>query len=226
MTFLLIPWVFFTMIGVLVCVITWGHESEEENLGWAHTAFIGLMCLLAYKFSYLLPDIKANPWIISKYLGTYLFIGIIWAFAKWYFYLKSIFHYYQQKKDQFINEIKKDSCAADISEEEKKLFLQQKLQNHFSYKSRGLSISVTDYATIGEGKNSKRVPSKYEILPPVANQNKSKIISWISHWPISMIWTLLNDPIKKMLNYIFECIKNIFQKMSNRIFKQTMQDFN
>lgn len=223
LAFLLIPWVFFTLIGILVCVITWGHESEDENLGWAHSAFIALMCLLAYKFAYILPEIKANPWVIAKYLGTYLFIGIIWAFAKWYFYLKNIFHYYQEKKDEYLNEINTDS---KLSEEEKKLNLQERLQSHFDHNRKGLSIKVTEYTDKAEGNRSRKVPSKYQIIPPAASQNKSKIISWISHWPISMLWTLLNDPIKKLLNYIFECIKNVFQKMSNRIFKQAMQDFN
>ncbi len=66
----------------------------------------------------------------------------------------------------------------------------------------------------------------YTVKIPMASENKALITSWISHWPISALWTLINDPIKKLLNFIFNQIKSVFQKMSNRIFRSVTQDFN
>lgn len=57
----------------------------------------------------------------------------------------------------------------------------------------------------------------YEI--PVASSNKSRIITWMSYWPFSALWTLINEPFKKTFKFIYSKIEGIFQAMSDRIFK-------
>jgi len=54
---------------------------------------------------------------------------------------------------------------------------------------------------------------------PQAKKNKARIISWMSYWPFSMLWTLINEPVKKTFRFIYSKIEGIFQKMSDRIFK-------
>lgn len=54
---------------------------------------------------------------------------------------------------------------------------------------------------------------------PQAKRNKARIISWMSYWPFSMIWTLINEPVKKMFRFIYTKIEGIFQKMSDSAFK-------
>lgn len=53
---------------------------------------------------------------------------------------------------------------------------------------------------------------------PQAKRNKSRIITWMSYWPFSMLWTLINEPVKKTFRFIYSKIEGLFQKMSNSTF--------
>jgi hypothetical protein len=59
---------------------------------------------------------------------------------------------------------------------------------------------------------------------PQAKNNKNRITTWMSYWPFSMLWTLINEPIKKAFRYIYARIEGIFQKMSNHIFRDLTDD--
>jgi hypothetical protein len=55
-------------------------------------------------------------------------------------------------------------------------------------------------------------------------ENKEKILNWMVYWPLSAIWTLLNDPIKKMFKKIFGRIDNLFQGMSDNMMSKFEQN--
>lgn len=59
----------------------------------------------------------------------------------------------------------------------------------------------------------------YEYEIPAAADNKSRIITWMSYWPFSALWTLINEPFRKTFKFIYSKIEGIFQAMSDRIFK-------
>ena len=58
-----------------------------------------------------------------------------------------------------------------------------------------------------------RVFKKEDI--PLAKDYKSKIILWMSYWPWSALWTLLNDPVRKLFNAIYRKISIMYQRISN-----------
>lgn len=58
---------------------------------------------------------------------------------------------------------------------------------------------------------------------PQASKHKGKITSWIAFWVPSAIWSLINDPIRKIVNGIYDSIKGIFQNISNSIFKSAIK---
>jgi len=53
---------------------------------------------------------------------------------------------------------------------------------------------------------------------PQAKRNKARIISWMSYWPFSMLWTTINEPVKKTFRFIYSKIEGVFQKMANSTF--------
>ena len=59
---------------------------------------------------------------------------------------------------------------------------------------------------------------------PKARRNKSRIISWMSYWPFSAFWTLINEPVKKMFKQIYSKIEKIYEKMSDKIFADIKKD--
>ena len=50
------------------------------------------------------------------------------------------------------------------------------------------------------------------------SDNKGKIIFWMSSWPISLLWTLINDPIRKFSIYIYNnYMIGIFRKIHAKL---------
>lgn len=56
-------------------------------------------------------------------------------------------------------------------------------------------------------------------IEPSAHKNKSRIILWMSYWPCSMLWTLINDPVRRIFLYEYYLLGKLFQDISNAIFK-------
>lgn len=54
---------------------------------------------------------------------------------------------------------------------------------------------------------------------PKSEYHKSSITTWIGYWPISMIWTLLDDFVTKLIKTIYNSISGIFNRMSENMFK-------
>lgn len=58
----------------------------------------------------------------------------------------------------------------------------------------------------------------YKILPekPSAAESKEMILRWMSFWPWSMVWTIINDPIKKAFRAIYRKIQNHLQRIADK----------
>ncbi len=71
-----------------------------------------------------------------------------------------------------------------------------------------------------QNKSESYILSDLGVIPPLASQHKTKIIGWISYWPISIVWTLLDDFITKIFTEIFNLFSGLYQKMSDSVFKK------
>lgn len=60
--------------------------------------------------------------------------------------------------------------------------------------------------------------ARYSGFPPHPGTNKSRITSWMIYWPPSMLWTLLNDPIKHLWRLIYEHFSTLYSKISKHVF--------
>lgn len=55
---------------------------------------------------------------------------------------------------------------------------------------------------------------------PKASDYKNKIIAWMCWWPVSMIGTILNDPVRRMLTFVYDRLSGVYQKLANKIVPQ------
>lgn len=53
---------------------------------------------------------------------------------------------------------------------------------------------------------------------PVAKEHKGRILTWMIYWPWSLVWTILNDPIKKFFKYIFRKLQATYQRIADRAY--------
>jgi predicted membrane protein len=62
--------------------------------------------------------------------------------------------------------------------------------------------------------------------PLEALDHKWSIIRWMSYWPISLVWSVIDDLVEKILRTIWNLLKNIYQKISDRVFKNIRKELN
>ena len=61
-------------------------------------------------------------------------------------------------------------------------------------------------------------------IAPKARSHKSDIMLWMTYWPFSCLWTIINDPIRKIFRTIYANIAQSLQAISDRMFKGAVAD--
>jgi len=56
-------------------------------------------------------------------------------------------------------------------------------------------------------------------FPPQVSKYKSRILGWMMLWPASMVWTVINDPVRHIFEWIYDHIGGGMQAISNRVFR-------
>jgi hypothetical protein len=226
--FLFMPYAFFAICIALFFLVALGIENAErdgDGWGWATIGSAGLIFMIAKYLGITIADIKAAPMFLVYGTCAYLIVGVLWSFAKWYFKLSNIREAYIELKSKFIDErkLKQDFlkaphpiAACETKEDQQERDDQIELNRHFFNVVRNSmlrSYATTDAASVG-------IDPSYitEYIKPVATKHKSTITQWIAFWPISFTWTIINDPVRKIANYIFTKIKGTFQRMSDAMF--------
>lgn len=122
-----------TMIATIVLLTIFGGKDDLASL-WAWCS--------------------SKPLAAIGLFMSYIVVGFVWSFVKWYFYLISF-------RDQGFNR-------------------------------RDAHLEV-DY-------------------------NKGRLIAWATYWPFSVIWTFIDQPVKRIITYIFNRLTGIYDSILNRVF--------
>lgn len=128
-------------------------------------------------------------------VGAYFAAGSLWIVIKW------VSHVYKVR-DRF-NAVKQD-CIREIghpSPDPLKFFNTDDSLNEAG-KQRVYWIAAQK---IGEKQ-----------LPLQVAQHKAQIYTWWLCWPLSLFWTLLDDPITRLWNFVYNLFGRWMQRISDR----------
>ncbi len=182
--------------------------TETENFGWATVTLIAtavgsvLLHRLWPDIPSVLDFVRDHGVFTLVYVGAYLAIGIAWSFAKWFSYLMSFRDTFRTQKEAFIKSkgLNPDAQVPVEMQEELKKFIQD---------------------NVGWG-NQHRT-QLYSMERPRASKNKARITAWASFWPFSFVGTFLNDPVRRLFNFLFNQFKALYQRMSDWVFRKDVE---
>jgi hypothetical protein len=147
-----------------------------------------------------------NPWLLCAGLLGYVLLALIWSIVKWYFFLTDCRAEYVEQRDDWLET--KDEDPGKVPEHLMKAWLEHaKSRFFFSWRRHAKDFS-------GMTLTSPKA------LFPKAKENKGRIVTWMVWWPLSIIWTIIADWVKRFFSRLFEFVKTLFDRISARIFKE------
>lgn len=200
--------VFWIIFGVLMGLLFWCVEED-----WPGRAAFGLIAFFVlFQFA---GNHDPFGWVITHMTDMILLTigffvaGTVWAVAKWWFFVRKIAERYVEMRYEWLKGIQ---AMGELA---------------LGYKF--LPSVITEKTPVPEQlRNEWRAHHaygrKYRFVNtcepvPQARKHKSRIITWMCYWPFSMVWTLLNDPIKALFKKIYSYLSTALQRISDRAFK-------
>lgn len=62
-----------------------------------------------------------------------------------------------------------------------------------------------------------------KITKPHPRSYKSRIIAWIAYWPPSLLWTIINDPVRRIAQHIYYAIAGLLSNISDHAWRDEDQ---
>lgn len=218
----------------------------DDDDGGVNATVSFVVTLLLLNFFGDIPIIRwiwQNPTLLLGGLAGYLLLGVIWATAKWWFYITNRLHMYKEKKAIFLKTYKVAGEAVPAELQMEWLYWLKNVSNtdsRYHYLNDDVRYNFStrkrDFYKRYELKEDQPVPKELQndwveylniqnvVITPQVADNKSKIITWMVYWPWSFFWTILNDPIRRLFRRIYNNLREFYQKMSDKVFADVKND--
>lgn len=167
---------------------------ENEKWGWATLSLL----LTGVVYSWLnRTDVFSwfgQHWVEAVVItGIYLVVGIVWSFIKWFSFLIGFRDKLREAKEEYAKLV----TQPGTNPPDLKSWLQGK--GGYWYKHHYYGNALTQV--------------------PQASDNKGRIVAWMSFWPFSMVGTVINDPVRRLFNFLFNQLKATYQRLANYVFR-------
>jgi len=226
-------WFWLLLIGSSIAIIAF----LENERAWAATVtmVLTIAAIIGLGNMGLLGWILENPWTLLLVVLGYFLCGTIYGVVKWWLFVTNTKERYIEERDRFVekwrdraDKFKTDPNHRNLGTDEREkfkdaAFLNDVLQSVADNKPVGKLAAEWRQYVRNFDENCKYGYSTPDyarrITMPQVRNHKGRIIAWMSYWPWSLFWTLLNDPIRRLFRRIYYQIKNVLQSISDRVYK-------
>lgn len=191
--FLTTWWFWITVIlfiDLIVCEATDSHIIGAVSI---------VVAALMYQFVAdvnLVGYVASHPLHVVGFILGYFVVGAVWSVVKWALHVLDCRDKYRELKAKY------EELPADCRDVEGP-------RHNDQYKSLDHYIKNNLYY------------SKYQYSfppPPKVSKHKKLVVKWIAYWPFSMIWSLIDDFVRRAAKAIYNFLSGFMQKISDKIF--------
>jgi len=68
------------------------------------------------------------------------------------------------------------------------------------------------------------VIQRNDLEKPDPKDHKPRIMVWISYWPWSLVWTVLDDFVKRVVREIYQILQNAYRWIADSVYKEVDKD--
>lgn len=195
---------------------------EKENSFFSALWLILYLAFLQFivKADFL-GSITHNPIKVLLYVLGYLVIGFLWSFVKWWLYVDKKADQLKKNRAKYLSN-QKQSLTNYVTTWSERIGSGSGFrasQTEDLEKTKKLLDAVNDLGTITEDtpvpdalRADWKSSSGYEI--PKATEHKSKISIWVVYWPVSLVWSLVNDFVKKFIRTLITQFRVVYDNIT------------
>jgi hypothetical protein len=200
-------WFWLLLIAEFVLLLLF---VELERPGFATVSLVATFSLLAFFGNFnLIAAVKAHPIDAAIGLGIYFVGGTLWSFGKWFFFVRKSRETFDDLKAQFDKTYQKKYSI--------------KVFNDESHVHETVEYDIADRDGFGYKKAIVHFVlqkgGRSALKPPRASENKHRILLWMAYWPTSMLWTIINDPVKRVFKEIFRQVRGWYDAIAKQLYK-------
>lgn len=192
-------WILIPLLALLLFIMV-----ENEKPGWATSSVIFAFVLLAYCGDFnLWFVVHASPFVAILAGLTYEGIGAVWSFGRWWFLSRARRVNYNAFRGEYMERhgLPRD---AEIPNNLKKDF-KDRIETH-------------------QRSHFREEDGHKPINKPLFRDHGGRLYMWMTFWPWSMTWTLINDPIRHLGRWLVDQFQGIYQHIADSTFKGTEKD--
>ncbi len=158
-----------------------------------------------------------NPGASISCVLAYFLIGMLWSMFRWSQFAVECRVLFDEKVATFIQLKKKNlnltqnKTAMNFREPPKEPFSEEVKKRILASLNEG---KIPD-ELLEEWRNSFAWSQSY---PPSPVDNKRKITTWISFWPWSLIWYIIRDLFRELVDAIYKRLSGLYWSISRRQF--------
>lgn len=229
----------FWALTVSAAIVVLSLIEHERTVSAAFSVIAALLLLQFFGDIKIFGYISAHPWWSLFYAFLYFLVGALYSLIKWFLFA----HDEREKTEKLTEEFLKTkgikgTVVPDDLKYEWYFFVRRGTpgsSKNYGYedhpttkflRERGISGNVIPAGMEGEYKTyaEEFYKSRYErvekpTFAPSYKEHKKEIILWIAHWPWSLAWTLIDDPIKRLLKFIYRKLARAYEEIARYAFR-------
>lgn len=204
------------LLFTIFCVFAVGlilFGAAYDNLVWLLICLTVFLCITQFGFKYdVLTYAQNNVGLIATLAGIYLLLGIVYAFFRWWKFVKDAVVIRNQSFDRFIEWLKtRDEYKINPFSDQPDM--ENNIRKFLRNISNGIEPNNSD-----EEKFSKLYLDRFnDVTKPQISHYKDRFISWFLFWPFSAIIFVLNDFMREVFESIYYFFAKKLQSISDKI---------
>jgi hypothetical protein len=155
---------------------------------------LGILIMLLFSNLHLIHWAESLSFAqVGKVVGLYVLIGVVYMISKWFYTVYEIKTTYNEFRSAWLD--------------------QRGLKNLPTRTAEPDTIASFERALVCN------CSVRIDDLPPKVGKHIDDLVFWLSYWPLSLIFTLLGNPIRQLVNLILSVIGNPLNRISAHMFK-------
>lgn len=196
---------FWALMVLMTCLMLVFIENEKPF--WATSAILLTFGALHFfgDFNVFAAAVR-HPVTAVVMTAAYFVLGTVYAVFKWWRFVSIQREKYDELKREFLSN---NGVFAPFSTSTVPAALQRKWE-----------------AAVGDMNSGyRRRAHSVSSVAPSPKAHKGLILTWMCYWPWSFVWTMINDPVKRLFRYIYSQIQSTLQRISDHAFRGVEADF-